>query len=418
MPEEPRDAATTAPSFALPKLVPMPDGPWVIGDRYELAEPIGRGGTATVYRARDIEAGHDVALKLFERDMPGDDPRHLQEIAIVRRLRHPGLVEVTDFGTDGGRAYLVMSLVEGESLAVRLKQGPMPVEEVREYAARLADALTYVHGEGVTHRDLKPANVLLAEDGPMISDFGIARTYDATRVTRTGEVIGTAAYMAPEQVAGEPVGFPADIYSLGLVLLECLTGRCEYPGTPLESAVARLHRSPVVPADLPAGFTALLTWMTAREVADRPTAGEVVAALEPGATLPAVLPGHRRTQRIVAACGLAAAAATLTAVVLAGHLAPADTEPLPGTGVSHQQAPVTVTSSAVPLPPSTTTVVAVNQVPGVGDTTGGAPGTPSLTTSPPPSVPGTSDAPGTTGPQQTESSQPTKTKHSKPPKTT
>jgi len=199
---------------------------------------------------------------------------------------------------------------------------------------------------------------------------------------------------------------------------DCSAIICRICGTPLESAVARLHRSPVVPADLPAGFTALLTWMTAREVADRPTAGEVVAPLEPGATLPAVLPGHRRTQRIVAACGLAAAAATLTAVVLAGHLAPADTEPLPGTGVSQQQAPVTVTSSAVPLPPSTTTVVAVNQVPGVRDTTGGAPGTPSLTTSPPPSVPGTSDAPGTTGPQQTESSQPTKTKHSKPPKTT
>ena len=123
---------------------------------------------------------------------------------------------------------------------------------MRRIGARLADALAHVHAGGIIHRDLKPANVLLGADGrPRLADFGIARALDGTAVTGTGYVVGTAAYLAPEQVRGEWVGPAADVYALGLVLLEALTGRREYPGALVESATARLHRPPGIPEHLP-----------------------------------------------------------------------------------------------------------------------------------------------------------------------
>jgi serine/threonine protein kinase len=134
----------------------------------------------------------------------------------------------------------------------------------------------------VTHRDLKPANVLLGADGALISDFGIAQAFDSTRVTATGTVVGTAAYMAPEQVLGDPVGPPADIYALGLVMLECLTGVREYGGTMVECDVGRLHRPPRIPAGLPSRLEDLLRQTTARHPADRPTAAAVADALRAG----------------------------------------------------------------------------------------------------------------------------------------
>ncbi len=209
----------------------------------------------------------------------GADARNRREVLTLASLSHPGLVTVYDVGDDHGRAYFVMQLIEGDTLAQRIRRGPLPVGDVIALGAALADSLGYVHRRGVVHRDVKPGNVLLDADGRAhLSDFGIAAVRDAAPVTAAGMVIGTASYLSPEQVRGEAVTPAVDIYALGLVLIECVTGRREYPGNALEAAVARLHRRPVVPAGLPESLRTLLIAMTADEPTARPDADEVLAA--------------------------------------------------------------------------------------------------------------------------------------------
>ena len=191
---------------------------------------------------------------------------------------------------EDGRPFIVTDLVEGPTLAERLEVGPLDPDEVLRIGARLADALAHVHRAGIVHRDLKPANVLLGADGPRLADFGIARALDGTAVTGTGYVVGTAAYLAPEQVRGEWVGPEADVYALGLVLLESLTGRREYPGALVESATARLHRPPGIPTGLPFALDTALRAMTALDPADRPAAADV-------ATMLAAAPSRRGRRR-------------------------------------------------------------------------------------------------------------------------
>jgi serine/threonine protein kinase len=152
-----------------------------------------------------------------------------------------------------------------------------------EVAAQVLDALAHAHSRGVVHRDVKPSNVLLDRAGAAhLADFGLARLVDATRLTRADQVVGTAAYLAPEQVRGGPIGPAADVYALGLVLLECLTGYREYEGGEIEAAVARLHRAPHVPDDLPRDLARLIRRMTADDPRDRPTAGECAGLLAAG----------------------------------------------------------------------------------------------------------------------------------------
>lgn len=171
-----------------------------------------------------------------------------------------------------------MELVDGPNLSERLRSaGPMPAAAVARLGAALADALDHVHRRGITHRDVKPGNVLLGER-PMLADFGIARLVDTARITQTGFLIGTPAYLAPEQISGGEVGEPADVYALGLVLLEALTGRREFEGEGPEVAFARLSRRPEVPDGWP-GLTDLLRTMTDPEPGARPPAADVVAAL-------------------------------------------------------------------------------------------------------------------------------------------
>jgi eukaryotic-like serine/threonine-protein kinase len=260
--------------------------------RYDFLEHLGSGGMADVYRAHDTELDRDVAIKVFRDDDAtiADRRRREREIHLVGTFSHPGLVGVHDAGTlvhDGRpRRYIVMELVEGRSLAHRLAKSPMKPRQVADVGAQLADALSYVHARSIVHRDVKPENVLLDESPALgytliakLADFGVAQSVDGSRLTSDGAIMGTAAYISPEQVRGEEVGTPSDVYSLGLVILESLRGEREYTGSAIEAALARLHRPPSIPDDLPEDWQALLRAMTHDDPAMRPTAHDVAATL-------------------------------------------------------------------------------------------------------------------------------------------
>jgi serine/threonine protein kinase len=259
---------------------------WVAG-RYLLGERLGAGGMAEVFRAHDELLGRDVAIKVFGAHIDAHGPDRVRaEMRTLASLNHPALVTVHDAGTDspaGGpeRAFLVMQLVDGPNLAQALAAEPHSAAQVAVLGATVAEALAYVHQRAVVHRDIKPANILLDSAGrPYLADFGIAQTLGQESLTATGLTLGTAPYLSPEQVSGQPVGPASDVYALGLVLLEALTGKREYPGSTAETALARLSRPPEVPAHLPAPWVPLLRAMTRTDPADRPSAAAVAAALQ------------------------------------------------------------------------------------------------------------------------------------------
>ncbi|MBF4461493.1 MULTISPECIES: serine/threonine-protein kinase [unclassified Rathayibacter] len=268
-----------------------------IAGRYYLIERIGSGGMGSVYRARDETVQRDVAVKVFraEASHPEDVARQEREVRMLSSFAHPGIVNLFDAGLHnfGGavRRYVVMELVADPTMEARLVDGPLSIAEVAAIGTQLAEALAYLHARGIVHRDVKPANVLVSEVASSgydrtakLTDFGVAHFMDGSRLTSDGIVIGTASFVSPEQVAGEPISGASDVFSLGLVLLEAVTGRREYSGTVLEAAIARLHRSPVVPDTLPEDWRALLTAMTARDPETRPTADEVAHRMRGGMT--------------------------------------------------------------------------------------------------------------------------------------
>jgi len=258
----------------------------VIGARYSVESLIGRGGMASVYRATDVPLNRSVALKVFTVDTEGAPGlgRESSEIRLLASLNHHALVTLFDATIDGeGDSFLVMELVEGPTLKERIDAGPIAEIDVAQMVVDLAEALHVVHGNDVVHRDVKPANILLnpsaltaIEFRAKLSDFGIAHLIDSTRLTTPGTIIGTAAYLSPEQARGAAPGSPADIYSLGLVALESLTGVRAFDGTRVESISARLVSDPPIPTTLGAAWVALLGRMTHRDPEARPTALEVV----------------------------------------------------------------------------------------------------------------------------------------------
>jgi serine/threonine protein kinase len=262
----------------------------LLGGRYFLEAPVGYGGMSTVYRARDESLGRRVAVKFFH---PGalDVGRQESELAVLATLDHHSLVQLLDAGVEvDGRGrrtrYLVMAFVNGPTLRQRVAHGPLAVRHIGEIGYDMAEALEYIHAQNVIHRDIKPSNILLVDYGndvqrarAKLTDFGIALAADIERMTAHGLTTGTAAYLSPEQASGGEVGAASDVYALGLVLLECFTRAIEFPGSLVESALARLSRDPVIPGGLPEHWRRLLTAMTSRTAADRPVKGELVAAL-------------------------------------------------------------------------------------------------------------------------------------------
>ncbi len=254
----------------------------VIGDRYRLGELLGAGGMAVVHRATDQALDRQVAVKMLRPIAGGSEgrDRFIAEARILAGLSHTGLVTVLDAGFDAERPFLVMELVEGPTLA-EVCAAPCDPERVESVGAQVAETLDFVHSRGIVHRDVKPGNVLLGPNGQIkLADFGIARLIDQDPgFTRTGYAMGTVAYASPEQVRGETLTGATDTYSLGLVLLEALTGRREYDGTDLDAAQARLLREPRIGDDLPQPWPLLLREMTALDPTNRPTPAEIAARI-------------------------------------------------------------------------------------------------------------------------------------------
>ena len=237
----------------------------VIAERYELVELVGTGGMSSVYKAHDRLLERNVALKMLHPHF-GDDEEYVErfrrEARAVARLSHPNIVTVIDRGEADGHQFIVLEFIDGENLKELVQRtGALPVRRTVELGAVIADALAFAHEHGLVHRDVKPQNVLLNGDGEAkVTDFGIARSLDVEHgVTQTGTVMGTSNYLSPEQANGKPVTPASDVYSLGVVLYELLTGEVPFPGDNFvtvamkhlnEAPPSLLERRPDVPIRL------------------------------------------------------------------------------------------------------------------------------------------------------------------------
>ncbi len=270
------------------------------GDRlgaYEILAPLGSGGMGEVWRARDTRLKRDVAIKVLPDSLASDPVARMRfdrEARAVAALSHPNILDIHDVGSEGGVSWAVTELLEGQTLKARLDEGALPWRRAVEVALALAEGLEAAHARGVVHRDVKPSNVFLTSDGRVkILDFGIATLDDSTSlslgardVTEPHAIVGTAGYLSPEQIRREAADARSDIFSLGCVLYEMVTGRRTFPGdTPPEALVATLRGEPRDPADLVTGLPPELRRLILRCLEKRPdrrfqTAADLAFALK------------------------------------------------------------------------------------------------------------------------------------------
>lgn len=318
---------------------------------YRILEKIGSGGMGEVYRARDERLGRDVALKLI-RPASSNNPDHLrrfeQEARAAAALNHPNILAIYDVGFEGSNPYIVSELLEGVNLRQRLAQGPIPVREATDYALQITHALTAAHGRHIVHRDLKPENLFVTNDARIkILDFGVAKlqpTADENRsvetlttVTKSGAVVGTVAYMSPEQLRGKPVDHRSDIFSFGAILYEMLAGCRAFRGeTEVDTMTAVLREQPsearLNEAEIPAPYKEVIQHCLEKEPDDRfQSAKDLAFALQtisgssPGRDLPFLKPKRFRSRSVpwVLVGVLAAVAAVLAIGLLVRTPAPA-----------------------------------------------------------------------------------------------
>ena len=316
---------------------------------YEIVAPLGAGGMGEVYRARDTRLGRDVAVKVLPEHLssnPEIRARFEREAKTVSSLNHPHICTLHDIGREGGSDYLVMELIEGETLAQRLTKGPLPPAEALKVGAQIADALDRAHRAGVTHRDLKPGNVMLTKSGAKLMDFGLARATGlgtpsqltssptvAAPLTAEGTILGTFQYMAPEQLEGREADARADLWALGCVLYEMATGKRAFDGSTQASLISSIMRdqpramselTPLAPARLERVVKQCLAkdpderWQSARDVAH-----ELTWIAEEGSRPGAAAAGgsgtpRRAGLRLLVAAFLLLAAAVGVAAFIAG----------------------------------------------------------------------------------------------------
>ncbi|HYX89431.1 MAG TPA: protein kinase [Gaiellaceae bacterium] len=227
----------------------------VFDGRYRIVRKLGAGGMADVYLAEDQELGRRVAIKILNDRHAADDQfveRFRREAKNAAGLSHPNIVSIYDRGTAEGTYYIAMEYLDGRSLKEMIVgRGPAPIKTAIEYARQILGAVGFAHRNGIVHRDIKPHNVLVSPEGRLkVTDFGIARS-GASQMTEVGSIIGTAQYLSPEQARGSPVDQTSDLYSVGVVLYEMLTGQVPFTGdTPLEIAMKHLSAVPKPPSEL------------------------------------------------------------------------------------------------------------------------------------------------------------------------
>jgi serine/threonine protein kinase len=350
----------------------------VVG-RYEIKRLIGAGAAGEVYAAVERDSGRRVAMKFLSSDLTGDSKareRLKREARAVSALDHPGIAKVFEIAEAEGRPYIAMELHEGRALTDRFARGPVPLVELVRIGAEIASALRAAHGKSIVHRDVKPANVLLTIGGQVkLVDFGLAKVepgIDGTKLTRTGAVVGTMAYMAPEQLAGEAVDHRADLWSLGVVLYEGAFGRLPFWGQGLARRILTDEPAGLdePPPELPPGLVRLLSSLLQKDPRKRiQSASRVEDALR--ALLPPSGDEKRNARRSAVLLQRAAFAAAVAVLVLAAYW---KWRPAAPRAPAPPAPPVTPRVSAPsPSPAATPATNGVNQLVG-----GGAPTVPSV----------------------------------------